>query len=95
MRARERTARRYAKALHGIAREGGAADAVGRELEAFFQALASQPEARDVLTRPWIKAQDRRGIAATLAERLIKKSLRDEDHHRIVEDTIARLEKVT
>ena len=69
MRARERTARRYAKALHGIAREGGAAEAVGREIEAFFQVLVSQPEARDVLTRPWIKAEDRGAIAATLAER--------------------------
>ena len=34
-------------------------------------------------------------LAVAVAERLIKKSLHDEDHHRIVEDTIARLEKVT
>jgi F-type H+-transporting ATPase subunit b len=30
-------------------------------------------------------------LAITVAERLIKKSLRDEDHRRIVEDTIARV----
>lgn len=33
-------------------------------------------------------------LAIAVAERLIKKSLRDEDHRRIVEDTITRLEKV-
>jgi F-type H+-transporting ATPase subunit b len=30
-------------------------------------------------------------IAITVAEKLIRKSLRDEDHRRIVEDTIARI----
>ena len=69
MRAREVTARRYAKALFAAAREAGPAAAAGAELEAFQQALAAHPEARDVLSRPWIKAADRRAIAASIAEK--------------------------
>src|SRR6266545_4165077 len=34
-------------------------------------------------------------LATSIAERLIKKSLRDEDHRRIVADAIARVEKVS
>jgi F-type H+-transporting ATPase subunit b len=33
-------------------------------------------------------------LAVTVAERLIRKSLRDEDHRRIVEDEISRLQEV-
>jgi len=33
-------------------------------------------------------------LAITVAERLIRKSLRDDDHRRIVEDEIARLQEV-
>src|SRR5947199_8905246 len=69
MRAREVTAKRYAKALFAAAREAGPAAAAGAELEAFQQALAAHPEARDVLSRPWIKAADRRAIAASIAEK--------------------------
>src|SRR6266536_2969128 len=69
MRAREVTARRYAKALFAAAREAGPAAAAGAELEAFQQALAAHPEARDVLSRPWIKAADRRAFAALVGER--------------------------
>lgn len=69
MRAREGTARRYAKALHLIAREAGAMAAVGEDLERFRQAFDSDAETHDVLTRPWIKAVDRRAIAVAIAER--------------------------
>jgi F-type H+-transporting ATPase subunit delta len=69
VRAREVTAKRYAKALFGAARDKGAAVAVGAELEAFQQVLAAHPEVRDVLSRPWIKAADRRGIAVPIAEK--------------------------
>ena len=69
MRARQVTAQRYAKALFLAAREAGSALAVTQELGAFAQALATHPEARDVLTRPWIKAADRRGIARLIAEK--------------------------
>lgn len=34
-------------------------------------------------------------LAITVAERLIRKSLRDEDHRRIVQDAIARVDKVS
>ena len=69
MRAREVTARRYAKALFGAAREAGAAAAVGTELAAFQDAVAAYPEVHDVLSRPWIKPADRRGIALAIAEK--------------------------
>jgi F-type H+-transporting ATPase subunit delta len=69
VRAREVTAKRYAKALFAAAREAGAAPAVGAELAAFQETVAANSEVRDVLSRPWIKAGDRRGIAASLAER--------------------------
>lgn len=69
MRARELTAKRYAKALFAAAREAGSTQAVGGELEAFQQVLASHPEVSDVLSRPWIKAADRRGIAVPVAEK--------------------------
>jgi F-type H+-transporting ATPase subunit delta len=67
--AREVTARRYAKALFWAARDGGVADAVGTELAAFQETIASSPEVRNVLSRPWIKAADRRGIAVAIAEK--------------------------
>ena len=34
-------------------------------------------------------------LAVQVAERLIKKSLRDEDHHRIVQETLARVDRVS
>jgi F-type H+-transporting ATPase subunit delta len=68
VRAREVTAKRYAKALFLSAREAGSAAAVGQELEGFEQALAAHPEVRDVLSRPWIKASDRRAIAVPVAQ---------------------------
>ncbi|HET8575654.1 MAG TPA: ATP synthase F1 subunit delta [Methylomirabilota bacterium] len=70
MRAREATARRYAKALHMITREAGSAPAVGKELEAFLGAISGQTEVRDVLTRHWIKPADRRGIAVALSQKV-------------------------
>jgi F-type H+-transporting ATPase subunit delta len=69
VRAREVTARRYAKALFAAARDAGVAAAVSTELVAFQEAVAAHPEVRDVLSRPWIKAADRRGIALAIAER--------------------------
>ena len=69
MRAHEGTARRYAKALHMIARASGAAPAVASELDRLLEAFDAHPEARDVLARPWIKGADRRGIAVAIAEK--------------------------
>lgn len=39
--------------------------------------------------------QEVSGLAITVAERLIRKSLRDEDHRRIVEDAIGRVDRVS
>jgi F-type H+-transporting ATPase subunit delta len=69
VRAHEGTARRYAKALHMIARENGTAPVIGDELGRFAEVVGAEPEARDVLTRPWIKGADRRGVATAIAER--------------------------
>ena len=70
MRVHEATARRYAKALHGAARESGSTEAFSREIEGFLRAIAGHREVQDVLARPWIKPEDRRGIALALAEKL-------------------------
>ena len=69
MRARERTARRYAKALFMAAHEVGAAAQTGRELASLQEAISEHPEVRDVLSRAWIKAADRRGVAVAVAEK--------------------------
>jgi F-type H+-transporting ATPase subunit delta len=68
VRAREVTAKRYAKALFAAAREAGAAPAVAAELTALQETVAANSEIRDVLSRPWIKPADRRGIALAVAE---------------------------
>jgi F-type H+-transporting ATPase subunit delta len=78
MRAHEGTARRYAKALFQLAREARATEAVGRELDAVAALVRDEKPLREVLTRPWIKPVDRRGIATALAERAgAGKTLRD------------------
>jgi F-type H+-transporting ATPase subunit delta len=69
MRARQSTARRYAKALYMAARESAATEPVGREIEGFAGLFASEPAVREVLGRPWIKAGDRRAAAQAIAER--------------------------
>jgi F-type H+-transporting ATPase subunit delta len=67
MRAHEGTARRYAKALHQIARESGATQAVADDLQRFLEVFDGDAQAHDVLTRPWIKGADRRAIAEGVA----------------------------
>jgi F-type H+-transporting ATPase subunit delta len=70
VRSHERTARRYAKALYDVAREAGATEAVGKELEQLAATFAADAPVRDVLTRPWIKPADRRGVAVAIAQKL-------------------------
>jgi F-type H+-transporting ATPase subunit delta len=78
VRAHEGTARRYAKALHSLAREAGSTTQVGEDLERFLEAFDQQAEAHDVLTRPWIKGGDRRAIAQALADKAgCAKTMRD------------------
>ena len=69
MKSREATARRYAKALFAVAREGGSVEAVGRDLDAFVDVMGAQRELRDVLLRPWIKPEQRRAVAHEVAQR--------------------------
>ena len=69
MRAREATARRYARAVYDLARESGDTDAVGRELAQVTDVATRDAAVRDVLTRPWIKPDDRRAIAAAIAQK--------------------------
>ena len=78
MRAREGTARRYAKALHDLAREGGETEAVGGELEQVAAVEVGDARTHDVLTRPWIKPEDRRGVATAIARKLgVRKLVQD------------------
>jgi F-type H+-transporting ATPase subunit delta len=69
MKAQRAIATRYARALFETAREAGDAEAVGRELDGFHAVFVAQPELRQVLGRPWIKPEDREGIARVTAER--------------------------
>jgi F-type H+-transporting ATPase subunit delta len=68
MKAHRATATRYARALFGSAQAGPGVETVGRELEAFHVIFAEQPELRQVLGRPWIKPEEREGIARAVAE---------------------------
>jgi F-type H+-transporting ATPase subunit delta len=69
VREREATARRYAKAVYDLARESGDSDAVGRELAEVTAIITGESAVHDVLTRPWIKPGDRRGIATAIAQK--------------------------
>lgn len=69
MKGRQATAARYAKALFAIAREGGASEAVGRDLGLFRQVFGAEPDLRAVLMRPWVKPPERRAVAAAVAQR--------------------------
>jgi len=70
VRSHERTARRYTKALYDVAREAGTTEAIGRELEQVAAVCAGDAAAHDVLTRPWIKPADRRGVAMAIAQKV-------------------------
>jgi F-type H+-transporting ATPase subunit delta len=69
MKSRQGTAKRYAKALFSIAREGGNVEAVGRELEQFASALDGSSQLAAMLQRPWIKPEDRAAVATEVAKR--------------------------
>src|SRR4030095_2455388 len=69
MKSRQGTAKRYAKRLFSLAREGGTAGAVGRELEQFASALDGSSQLAAMLQRPWIKPEDRAAVATEVAKR--------------------------
>ncbi len=62
-------AKAYAKALHDLAREGRATDAVMGELEQVTRLLVEARELADFLARPWIAAPTKRMVVAAVAER--------------------------
>jgi len=68
MKSREATAKRYAKALLAVAREGGTVEAVGRDLDAFVDVFAGQTALQGVLLRPWIKPAEREAVAREVAK---------------------------
>lgn len=63
-------ARRYARALFGLARDAGELDAVRAELTAMAAVLEETPELRGALFRPLHPAAQRKAALAALAERL-------------------------
>lgn len=78
MKARQGTARRYAKALFMITRETGAAEAAADELDQFQEAVRQGPELVAVLGRPWVKPAERHAVAVAVAERVgCGKTVRD------------------
>jgi F-type H+-transporting ATPase subunit b len=65
-------------------------DAARRESQQLVDAAKAQLDADVRRAREELRREVSE-IAITVAEKLIRKSLRDEDHRRIVEDTIARI----
>ena len=63
-------ARRYARALFGLARDAGRVDAMRSELASLAEVLDETPELRRALFRPLHPAAERKAALAALAERL-------------------------
>jgi F-type H+-transporting ATPase subunit delta len=63
-------ARRYARALFGIARDDGTIEATGRELAALADLLEESSELRAALFRPLHPVAERRAVVRAVAERL-------------------------
>lgn len=70
MRAGTAVARRYARALHGLAQEARHAEAVTGELAAFHRLLTTDRALREALLRPWVKAAAKRAIVLEIARRM-------------------------
>jgi F-type H+-transporting ATPase subunit delta len=63
-------ARRYAKALFGLAAERGRVEPWSDSLQALKQVIEGSPDLRDVLSNPVYSKEQRRAIVAQLAEAL-------------------------
>ena len=63
-------ARRYAKALWGLAKEQARLEPVAQELATFDRVLADEPRLRDALLLPWAKPATKRAVVLAVAERL-------------------------
>ncbi len=62
-------ARRYARALFGLALESGELDATREQLDSTAQVFASSPELRDALMTPLRPAAERKAVLEAVAER--------------------------
>ncbi len=71
-------ARRYAKALFGLAVEMGRVEVWAKALESLREAVAASPDLRDVLSNPVYSKEQRRAIVEKLAAAL---SLEQEPAH--------------
>ena len=63
-------ARRYAKALRGLATEARRLEPVADELAQFERLLETEAALREALLRPWIKATTKRALVVAVADRL-------------------------
>ena len=63
-------ARRYAKALFGLAVETGRVEAWAKSLESLREAVETSPDLRDVLSNPVYSREQRRAIVEKLAAAL-------------------------
>ena len=63
-------ARRYAKALFGLAVESGRVEAWAKSLESLREAVEASPDLRDVLSNPVYSKEQRRAIVEKLAAAL-------------------------
>lgn len=68
--ARTSGARRYAKALFGLAQEAGRVTEVRAEVESLGRLVGENAELRDVLIQPLYPAGERRAVLAAVAEGL-------------------------
>src|SRR5918999_2516810 len=60
----------YAVALFSLAKERGETEAIGQELQTIAELLARERELRELLSRPWVTAATKRGLAIDVATRL-------------------------
>ncbi|MFQ5828217.1 MAG: ATP synthase F1 subunit delta [Candidatus Methylomirabilia bacterium] len=70
MKRRGATAKRYARSLLVLAREGGTMEPVRQELERVSEAIFAHRDLTNLLLRPWIGAEVKRAVVGEVARRL-------------------------
>jgi F-type H+-transporting ATPase subunit delta len=70
MKLSEATAKSYARAIFELAQERNAADAVASELERVASVLTADSSLLTFLSRPWVSATAKRGVATDVATKL-------------------------
>jgi F-type H+-transporting ATPase subunit delta len=63
-------AKSYAKALYELAHERNQVDAVAKDIAILMGTLAQQPQLLAFLSRPWVAAAAKRGVAVDIATKL-------------------------